>query len=448
MSSAMNLIDRAFSPEFYDQWETLPVDQRETARRKLLAEYIEHAATHVEFYRDRLAGINLNDTHPLKSVPVLESADLRQLLPPASDQLIALPEQPYTVFQSGGTTGFPKTSLFTGAEVDALDLPNARGFYALGLNRQDRVANLFAVGGLYMTFVHINRMLQHYGCMNFPFSNQTNSEFIATLTNLFKINVFTGITSVVLDCLRHFAASEHENPRIEKVFYGGEHIYDSDREFLRREFGTSIIAAPGYGTVDTWYIGYQCKMCPPGVFHAHDDQTYIEIVDEESGSHAEPEAAGMMYATPFPRRLTPIVRYRVGDRAFWLKDSCACGRTTPRFKLLGRGDEVLRIGYDFVDYAFIQTCVSSVTQLCGSVQIEKKRREGRDEMIIRVEATDCSNQKSLAEQLSAIIIKQRPSLQDFIKKGTVWPLKIEILPIGSIERNVRTGKLKRVIDLE
>ena len=52
----------------------------------------------------------------------------------------------------------------------------------------------------------------------------------------------------------------------------------------------------------------------------------------------------MLYATALPRRLTPIVRYRVGDRARWLGCRCACGRTTPLFELLGRGDDILRIG--------------------------------------------------------------------------------------------------------
>ena len=50
---------------------------------------------------------------------------------------------------------------------------------------EDRVVNQFAVGGLYMTFIHINRMLQQYGCQNFPFSNHADVGLVRTMVDLF-----------------------------------------------------------------------------------------------------------------------------------------------------------------------------------------------------------------------------------------------------------------------
>ena len=66
---------------------------------------------------------------------------------------------------------------------------------------EDRVGNLFAVGSLYMTFVHINRMLQQYGCQNYPFSNHTAVDFIHTVVKQFDVRVLTGIASVVTTIL-------------------------------------------------------------------------------------------------------------------------------------------------------------------------------------------------------------------------------------------------------
>ena len=111
----------------------------------------------------------------------MTSDTLRELVPPVSDGLLSRKTRDYTVFQSGGTTGFPKSTLFSHDELELLNLGNARGFFAMGLSPDDRVGNLFAVGGLYMTFIHINRMLQQYGCMNFPFSNHTPAEFVHTV---------------------------------------------------------------------------------------------------------------------------------------------------------------------------------------------------------------------------------------------------------------------------
>src|SRR5262249_34222306 len=156
------------------------------------------------------------------------------------------------------------------------------------LTPQDRVCNLFAVGGLYMTFLHINRMLQQYGCMNFPFSNHTPVDFIRTVAKLFKVNCITGIASVALNCLRGMDKLGLDGIRIKKLYYGGEHFYEADKREVRDKYGVEIVAAPGYGTVESWYLGYQCLSCPTGVFHAHDDQSYLEIVDEETGRACKP----------------------------------------------------------------------------------------------------------------------------------------------------------------
>jgi phenylacetate-CoA ligase len=443
----MKLLDNTFSDKYYDWWETEREETRVHAIHDQLHEYLDFAGERIPFYRERLRGVKRGTEFPLKDVPVLTSDDLREHLPPRSNTLISTKNETVTVFQSGGTTGFPKTALFSNEEIELLTLPNARGFFALGLNAEDRVANLFAVGGLYMTFIHINRMLQHYGCMNFPFSNQTPAEFVHSLAKLFNINVITGITSVVLDCLRKMGDLGLEGIRLEKVFYGGEHIFDSDRQELSDKFGVKQVAAPGYGTIDTWYIGYQCRECPPGVFHAHDDQCYIEIVDEEKGVHCTPGTVGMIYATPMVRKLTPIIRYQVGDRAQWLPDLCSCGRTTPLFKLLGRGDDVLRIGYDSIDYTYIQQSAAQCIRPCGNLQMEKQREDGRDRLIIRVETEASPDElESMALAFEEQILKERPTLQGAIARGSVHPLKIELLKPGAIGRSSRTGKMKRVID--
>lgn len=431
---------------FFDPWESAPESARRRQRARRLAEYVRHARG-LAFYRERLAGFDPRSEQPLAGVAPLRSQDLRRLLPPAGKGLLFPGSPGYTVFQSGGTTGSPKTSLFSHAEMEALELPNRRGFHAVGLRPGDRVANLFAVGQLYMTFLHIHRALEASDCLNFPFSNNTPPEFVHSVSRLFGVNVMTGIASAALRCLRSWAKLGLKGARIERLYYGGEHLYEADRDELRGRFGIRKVFAPGYGTVDTWYIGYQCSACGPGVFHAHDDQCYMEVVDEEAKSPCGPGREGMLYATALPRRLTPIVRYRVGDRARWLGDPCPCGRTTPLFELLGRGDDVLRIGYDSIDYAYLQDCVRRVRGLSGAAQMQKEREKGRDRLILRVEsALPASSRRRLGRLLEREVVARRPSLEKLLSQGSVHPLRVEVGPEGSIKLNARTGKLVRVID--
>lgn len=436
--------------DFYDLWEQFSEERRQEIIRSRLNDIVNHAVTNTPYYRKigERYQVDIKKEHPLSGIPILTSSHLKELLPPLGSDLLSRDDKAYTIFQSGGTTGLPKTSLFTDEELEGLNLPNARGFFAVGLNENDRVANLFAVGGLYMTFIHINRMLQQFGCTNLPFSNQTPAEFVGRVCEHFNVNCFTGITSSVLSCLRHL----HENQcrlNIDKLFYGGEHIYEADRLEMKEKFGIETILAPGYGTVDTWYIGYQCLYSAPGVFHAHDDQCFIEIVDEDhpEKKNCGAKEVGMIYATPFERRLTPIVRYRVGDRAYWMEGMCRCGRTTPRFQLLGRGDDVLRIGYDSIDYAMMQKLVTKIPGLTGTMQIEKQRVEGRDLLIIRVETPrPTKDHNHLRKHFREALLQEKPSLQEFVKKGLVIEPQIEFYPLTTIPLNSRTGKLVRVID--
>ena len=442
----MTFLSKARLP-FYDAWESLPANDRDREIRRRLTEYLNFAKERSPFYKDRLNSYSENSEFPLEKVPFLVAQNLRDNLPPKASTLITDLTKSFSVFQSGGTTGMPKTSLFTAEEMSGVVAGNVRGFHAVGLNEKDRVANLWAVGGLYMTFIHMNSALENYGCMSFPFSNATPVDFVHTVAKLFDINVFTGISSVVLNSLREMERKERGSLRVKKVFYGGEHIYEADKKELLEKMGVEVIKAPGYGTVDSWYIGYQCSQTPTGVFHAFDDQVYIEILDENDYQPVATGESGMLFVTAFPRRLTPVIRYQVGDRARWLKTPCSCGRTTPLFQLLGRGDDVLRIAYDSLDYGALQGVASRIPGLSGMIQMEKRRLEGRDKLIIRVESEAGATEiDALKHKFHDELLLDRPPLRDFVKKQSIWPIEIEILAPGSLPLNPRTGKLIRVID--
>ncbi|MCK5582483.1 MAG: hypothetical protein KAI33_01765, partial [Elusimicrobiales bacterium] len=134
-------------------------------------------------------------------------------------------------------------------------------------------------------------------------------------------------------------------------------------------------------------------------------------------------------------------------RAIWLKEKCSCGRTTPVFKLLGRSDDTLRIGFDSIDYEYMQKAVGKTGKLSSSVQMEKIREAGRDRLIVRAETNaPQAEYAEIAKLLENEIMKNRDTLRESILNGAVRPLKIEILKYGDIARNPRTGKLTRVID--
>ena len=71
----------------------------------------------------------------------------------------------------------------------------------------------------------------------------------------------------------------------------------------------------------------------------------IEVVDPASGEPIAPEdgARGELVWTHLRREASPLLRYRSGDLATVWTAPCACGRTTPRIRIDGRTDDMLRV---------------------------------------------------------------------------------------------------------
>jgi phenylacetate-CoA ligase len=433
---------------FFEAWEEMKDEPRRAECRRRLDDYIRHAQQ-LPYYQERLSGYDPDAEHPLANVPVMHPDELKALLPPFGRDIVVGESDDYCVFQSGGTTGFPKTALFSSEEMDGLDMANARGYFATGLVPSDRVGNLFAGGSLYMTFIHINNMLQRYGCTSLAFAHLSEPAFFKMVAERFNVNALAGVSSIILKMLRAVADMGPTSLKIEKIYFGGEHLYEADKVLLRERFGTKTILSPGYGTVDTWYIGYQCEQTPTGIFHTFDDQCWTEIVNEETGEACAAGEVGLVYATPFPRRLTPVIRYRVGDQARWVPTPCPCGRLTPLFELLGRGDDMFRIGFDTLDYNQMQAVMLAIGTAVGQFQMERRRRDSIDELVIRAE-TDVpeSDRATLAQRIVDGILLARPVLAKNIAEGTAWPVVVELMPPRTLPLNPRTGKLKRVIDLK
>jgi len=69
----------------------------------------------------------------------------------------------------------------------------------------------------------------------------------------------------------------------------------------------------------------------------------VELIDSGSGQALpwSDGASGELVYTTFARDATPVVRYRSRDHAEVVATACACGRTSPRIRCVGRTDDML-----------------------------------------------------------------------------------------------------------
>ena len=65
-----------------------------------------------------------------------------------------------------------------------------------------------------------------------------------------------------------------------------------------------------------------------------DDHFYPEIVNSITNEVLEEQQPGELVLTTLSREATPVIRYRTGKRAMLNRETCSCGRTSPRLILL------------------------------------------------------------------------------------------------------------------
>ena len=105
---------------------------------------------------------------------------------------------------------------------------------------------------------------------------------------------------------------------------------------LKEEFG--LVLFPHYGTREMCFGGAITCQAHQGM-HLREHQLIAEITDE-SGSPVPDGEWGELVITTIDMNVLPLIRFRTGDRARFLKGQCSCGSVTKRL------DRVRRIGRD------------------------------------------------------------------------------------------------------
>jgi phenylacetate-CoA ligase len=398
-----------------------------------LASLVALARAKSPFHRERLGDAPVATRADLARLPVLDKDAWLAASPPHSQDALTRKLGSAYVFRTGGSTGDPKFSVFSTGEFRAFVKYFKRTYQAAGLRPTDRVANLFACGSLYASFIFVNRMLEATGCLNFPFTTATEPAAVARHVRMFGINTLVGFPSWLLQVAE---ALEAEGLGVEKIFYAGEHLYPDERRHLAERLGARVIASAGYAAVDAGMVGYQCEAAGPGaIHHVLADHTHVEILDPDTLAAAD---EGLLVVTNLDRRLQPVIRYAVGDLARQVPGACACGRTVPRFELLQRGDDALRIGYATLTYTEVLAALAPH----ATIQLVRDRLERKDRLTIRLEARELVDPAWVVAALEAA----KPDLGKLLASGYLHPLVVEVLPPGGIPRLPVSGKLKRVVD--
>jgi phenylacetate-CoA ligase len=393
-----------------------------------------YARAHSPFYQELYDGI---EGFELTDLPVVDQAAFWAANTVRNNRVLTRAHTDGLIFKTGGTTKAPRVSFYTTAEWDTMCRTYAETLPAAGLRHGDRIANLFAAGELYSSFIFALNALQHspIDLVQLPITGSAPVEFTLTTMQDFDATVVAGFPTTLCRLASHVLDTVGTLPSVRLILFSGEALYDDQRALLTSAFPRAEFRSFVYGSVDGGIIGTAVlDSDDPRVFRSFVDSSVLEIVDAETGSPiTTPGRPGRLLQTDLTRRLQPMIRYPVGDLAEWVNVEDGI------FRLLGRADEGARVGPVTLHLDHLRAAVDRAGITHTGVQVVIRRTDARDQLVLRV-AGEPQNTTALRDEV--YVISPRFELQ--VGRGTVAPLAVEWVP--ALEVNPRTGKTPRLID--
>jgi phenylacetate-CoA ligase len=246
---------------------------------------------------------------------------------------------------TSGTTGEPVAIGLTRADHEANSAVGGEAFRIAGVREDDTIAHCLNYA-LYAGGIADHMALEASGATVIPVGTGQSRRLLDLIPRL-------GITAIfgTLSFPAYLAARARE-AGLDPATLGLRHIVTAGeagaglgavRGEIEAAWGATV--ADTFGMSDVWStMGGACGE-GEGLHLTVGDHAVLELVEPESGAPVEIEdgASGELVWTHLHREASPLLRYRSGDLGRVWTAPCACGRTTPRVRIDGRRDDMLRV---------------------------------------------------------------------------------------------------------
>ncbi len=361
--------------------------------------------------------------------------------PPFGDYLTAPASKVARAHRTSGTTGGAMNLALSVKDAYETAMVGARAQSASGLGPGHRVVHCLNYR-LWMGGFTDHTTLEATGATVVPFGVGETQLLIRTIREL-GINAISCTPSypAVLERViaEHFSNLRPCDLGLRLGLFGGEAGLD-DPDFRRRledTWGLKVRNA-NYGVSDVFcnFAG-QTELDDDLHFMAL-DVLHPELVVAETGAvlpWREGER-GELVLTHVDRECQPLVRFRTGDIIILTgTDRARCGRTTPRFRVIGRSDDMVVVRGINAFPTQVGTVINRHVELSGEYRIVLVGLGPYDYLPVEAELTEPlsgAEPPGLAEAVAAAI-----------KCDLGMTARVTLLPFGALPRT--ESKTRRVI---
>ncbi|MBM3545557.1 MAG: phenylacetate--CoA ligase [Alphaproteobacteria bacterium] len=391
-------------------------------------------------YRGLWSGRSAPRLEDLPTLPLSDKAMLRasqRTSPPFGDYLRADPSEVRRIHRTSGTTGEAMNIALSAEDAEDTAIVGARAQGASGLGPGHRVVHCLNYQ-LWMGGFTDHTTLEATGATVIPFGVGGSEKLVRTIRELCITAIScTPSYPAVLErtIAEHFPGLRPADLGLKLGLFGGEAGLDDPafRDRLESTWGFKARNA-NYGVSDVFcnFAG-QCE-------HQTDlhfiglDVLWPELIEPES-STVKPwreGETGELVLTHLSRVCQPLARFRTGDIVTLIGfGRCACGRHAPRFRVVGRSDDMVVVRGLNVFPTAVAAVLGGFAALSGEYRIRLSGRGPYDVLPVEAELA-AGAAPDLAEAVVAAI-----------KREIGVTASVTLLPPGTLPRT--EGKTRRVI---
>lgn len=402
-----------------------------------------HISAHSSFYQALWKGMTPpSDLRDLPQLPLSDKAQLRKSQaehPPFGDYLAAPRDRAVRLHRTSGTTGQAMNLALSARDCAITETVGGRCHRAAGLRPGMTVVHCLNYQ-MWMGGLTDHMTLQATGALVVPFGVGSTDLLIRTICEV-GVNAISCTPSypAVLERVlgERFPDLAPRDLGLKIGLFGGEPGLDDPalRDRLRTVWGMEPRNA-NYGVSDVFSnFAAQCEDDTHLHFMAT-DVLWPELIDPDTGAPLTLEAGaeGELVLTHLVRDCQPLVRFRTGDIiAIDHTDTCTCGRTGFRFRVIGRSDDMVVVRGLNLFPTMVAAIVNADPRLSGEYRVILDGPPPYDHLPLHVERAGGSVDGPGIG----------PALEAAIKRQLGATARVTVLPPDSFP--LTEGKTRRVI---
>ncbi len=341
---------------------------------------------------------------------------------------------------TGGTTGQPLRIAFTRQDVADYSEMGARALWTAGCRPGEIVFECMNYS-LYAGGVSDHMCFETLGAATLPYGVGQSKRLLHMMAAMRDPLAIWATPSYAVRLLE-VAAEEGLSPAeigLAKGYFSGEAGLQVPGYRARIEEAWGLTAADVYGVGE---LGLHCGECEFGTgFHyASTGFVLTELIDPETAEPLtfEEGAVGEFVYTSLRRGACPVLRLRSHDLIRVFTEPCRCGRTSFRFTVLGRSDDMFIVkGVNVFPLAVQAALTGLQPRLTGEFRILLDRAPPIDYAPrIQVEIA-----RDMPEAARADLVAEARAA---LRRDCNFTAAVEPVPQGTIASEKKTRRLYRV----